>query len=226
MKTADLLKKINKVLKENDPLIDFISKIILTIITISIAIIANNIASKQAKLEEINIIPNISIEKEATKYHTNLIKVYNNGGPVYNLDSKALSFINIISLTDDRFVKVPIMEYRKTETGNQTGLLLEYQEYIHNNSEELEDYINQRFSEDGLPNKVSVSTITYIKISYSDKLNNITSKYFLDNTLISTETAKKIEKIYATIETSRMRQSEFEEIYQYYLEETKNNNQA
>ena len=226
MKTADLLKKINKVLKENDPLIDFISKIILTIITISIAIIANNIASKQAKLEEINIIPNISIEKEATKYHTNLIKVYNNGGPVYNLDSKALSFINIISLTDDRFVKVPIMEYRKTETGNQTGLLLEYQEYIHNNSEELEDYINQRFSEDGLPNKVSVSTITYIKISYSDKLNNITSKYFLDNILISTETAKRIEKIYATIETSRMRQSEFEEIYQYYLEETKNNNQA
>ena len=224
MKTADFFKKINKVLKENDPLIDFISKIILTIITISIAIIANNIASKQAKLEEINIIPNISIEKEATKYHTNLIKVYNNGGPVYNLDSKALSFINIISLTDDGFVKVPIMEYRKTETGNQTGLLLEYQEYIHNNAEELEDYINQRFSEDGLESKVSVSTITYIKISYSDKLNNITSKYFLDNTLISTETAERIEKIYATVETSRMRQSEFEEIYQYYLEETRNNN--
>lgn len=217
MRTKGFLKKLNNILKENDPLIDFISKIVLAIITISIAIIANNIANKQAKLEEINIIPNISIEKTPTEYNTDFIKVYNQGGPVYNLESTSFSFINIINLTNIELIKIPIELYHKNETGNQTGLLLEYKEYVHSNEEELEKYINQRFSEENLEYKISASTITYIKISYSDKLNNITTKYFLDNTLIPIQTAQNVEEIYANTKPTRLMQYDFEGIYQYCI---------
>ena len=44
------IETINKILKQNEPIIDFISKIVLTLVTISIAVIANSISKKQIEI--------------------------------------------------------------------------------------------------------------------------------------------------------------------------------
>lgn len=213
VKIKENLKKLNNILEENDPLIDFIAKIVLAIITISIAINANNIAKKQTEIDEINIIPNINIERNTNKYDMSYISIYNDGGPVYDLQSEAYTNLNIMYSVEDDDIQIPIIQYLKTETGNQTGLLLQYNEYVHAQTKELEEYLNKRLSEQNLDYTVNAYTSTYIKISYLDKFNNKTKRYFIDNRLLSERKGVEIEENYSNATPKRLIQSNFEEFY-------------
>lgn len=191
-----MLKKINQILKENEPFTDFISKIILAIITICIAISANSIAKKQTQIDEMDLLSNISIEASKNEYGMHEFKVYNSGGPVYDVETELYTLVRIFSpdLTGD--ICIPANIYKKSETGNELGLIAFYQELIHDNISDIENEINSSLYESNTNCRIFIAAVPYLKLSYKDALGHISTRYFLDQSRIDDKMRKEIESIY------------------------------
>lgn len=209
-----LVKKINQILKENEPITDFISKIVLAVITISIAVTANHLSKQQTKIEEINVIPNIYMESEKNEYGWDEVKVYNNGGPVYHLKATDYSMLHVDILGEEETIKIPIQLHVKRETGNQSGLLLAYPEYVHLEEKELEKKLQERLAQDKIEKKIMISTNTCIKITYTDKLNQSETKYLFDGHVLEENQGRQKEKIYQSDVPIRFDGACFDKIYQ------------
>lgn len=199
-------KRINEILKRNEPITDFISKIILALVTISIAVTANHIAKRQMEIEEINVLSNIEINytKDAEDMENHRIEIYNNGGPIYNVNIELYNFLHIYNFEHQIDKRVPIRIYRKSETGNQVGLIAFYEEFLGNQIDNLEEAVNNSLSENGFDFKIGLASTPYLKISYEDRFKNHTTSYFLDKSNVGTEFGMKIEKEYYAQEAMEM----------------------
>ncbi len=192
------IETINKILKQNEPIIDFISKIVLTLVTISIAVIANSISKKQIEIEEINILSNIEINyiRDEEYMETNRIEIYNNGGPIYNVNIDVYSFLHIYNFENQLDTKIPINIYIKSYIGKPVGLIAFCDEFVCNHITNVEEIVNNDLVENGFEFDIGLTAISYIKISYEDKFKNSTISYFIDKANVSTDLGKKIEHEY------------------------------
>ena len=220
----NILKKLNNCLNDNAPLTDFISKIFFALITIIIAINANQIAMKQNDIDEINIIPNLVVEYEPEYEIYEKIKIINNGGPIYNIQSEAYTFLHVVCSITDTVAEIPVELYHKSETGNNTGIVVFYEEFNHIEfdvtAQMIKEKINEILDED--IDSIRLVPTTFLKISYEDKFHNYTVKYFCGEYLEENEQAA-LKKINEYVSPMRIASTSLKDlIYKKILEKYQN----
>ena len=90
------MNKLKDFLKQNDVIIDFISKIIFGVFSLILLVIANNLVKDQTKTEKENTAPIFYIEKtNDIKDKENVFKLENKGGKVSHLKLERIEIFTI-----------------------------------------------------------------------------------------------------------------------------------
>ena len=176
------MNKLKDFLKQNDVIIDFISKIIFGVFSLILLVIANNLVKDQTKTEKENTAPIFYIEKtDDIKDKENVFKLENKGGKVSHLK---LERIEIFTIN----ISCNKMEYTLyyDNTLNENKVNKENVWYFSPSQKYIDTWYFRNEIKEALESKyqnknvIVTAPISYYKICYHDYLNDYKEDYYYD----------------------------------------------
>ncbi len=175
-----MMDKLKDFLKQNDVIIDFISKIVFGVFSLILLVIANDLVKDQTKAEKENTAPIFYIEK--TKDKAKVFKLENKGGKVSHLKLERIDIFTV-SISCNKMEHT--IYYDNTLNENEVNkenvwYFSPSQKYIDTwyFRKELQDALEKRYQD---RNVIVTVPVSYYKISYHDYLNNYKEDYYYDH---------------------------------------------
>lgn len=176
------MKSVKKFLKQNDVIIDFISKIVFGIFSLILLVIANNLVEDQTRTEKANTAPIFYIEKtNDIKNKENVFKFENKGGKVSHLKLERIDVFTVsigCKKMEQTIYYDNTLNEKKVNKEN-IWYFSPSQKYIDTwyFRDEIQNTLEKRYQ--GMTVIVTVP-VSYYKISYHDYLNDYKEDYYYD----------------------------------------------
>lgn len=194
-----MIKKIRFCLKKNKIFIEVANIILIAILTFIVAFSTYHTNKTMVVISKNQNEPIITISSEITRnnkkneYVQEYLNIYNYGEPALNLNIKNYTYIKVYK--GNSFANIPLDGYYFLSFANKNIKGKIYTRTGYNNYKNVSS-IQRKILND---NKFSGFEINHLtKITYNNKLNEVKSKYFINNLDVNEktfiETANKIDK--------------------------------